>query len=99
MSGGIAHYSRDRVAPVAFHHVGKTVLDFGECFLPGRFDEAAVALDKRHTQPIGVLVQVLERRALRADETPAEDIIRIGADTCHLAVTQLELEAAASFTE
>ena len=38
------------------------------------------AADQRPAQPVGVLVQLLERRALRADEAVAEHVVAVAAD-------------------
>ena len=43
-------------------------------------DELAVAPHERPAQPVGILVQLLQRRALRADEAVAEHVVAVAAD-------------------
>ena len=43
-------------------------------------DERAVALDERAAQPVRVLVELLERRALGADVALAEHVVAVAAD-------------------
>ena len=39
--------------------------------------------DQRHAQPVGVLVELLERDALRAEEAVREHVLGVAADALH----------------
>ena len=77
---GIAEVHGDGVAPVVLDDRRQAALDLGERLVPRRVDELAVAAHQRGAQPVGVLVELLERRSLGADEPVAEHVVTIAAD-------------------
>jgi hypothetical protein len=96
---GVADHRGHRVAPVALDQGRQAALDLGEGLVPGRLDEAAVALDARRAQPIRVFVQFLQRHRLGAQVAGAERVALGAADREHLAAVVLDLEAAAGFAQ
>ena len=67
--------------------------DLGPRFFPGDLNMHAVALSHRDAQTIRVLVQMLKRRALRADEALRKYIIFVAADALNrLATHPVRLE-------
>ena len=91
----VAEVDRDRVASVLLDDRQQEALDLGERLVPrDRMQLAVLATNPRRTQAIGILVQLLERRALRADETAAEDVVTVAPDAADAAVVlHLDLEA------
>ncbi len=83
-----AHVVDRRVAEVEGHGVatvgvpdpGEALLDGGEGLVPAHLPPAVAVLDDRCPQPVRVLVQLLERRALGADEPVAEHIVPVAPD-------------------
>ena len=66
-------------------------------------DGCAVGVDTtaghRLAQPVGILVELLQRRSLRTDETVGEHVGPVAADPLHLLGDDLDLEAAGGLTE
>ena len=58
----------------------EALLDLGEGLVPADLDEDAVPLDQRAAQPVRVLVELLQGRALRADVAVAEHVVAVAAD-------------------
>jgi hypothetical protein len=55
----------------------EAVGDEGERLVPGDRDVPAVALDERRAEPVRILVELLEGRALRTDEAVAEHVVTV----------------------
>ena len=81
---GVAAVHGERVAAVALDHAPDAVSDGLPCLLPRDLHVHAVFLQQRPAQAVGVLVQLLERAALRADEPVAEHVVAVAADAHHL---------------
>lgn len=66
------------------------------CLVPRcRMQPAVVTANHRRVQPVGIFVQLLQRRALGAGEPVAEDVIAITPDATDAAVVfDFDLEAA-----
>ncbi|EGY01891.1 hypothetical protein AZA_07448 [Nitrospirillum viridazoti Y2] len=99
MGGGVADVGGRGVASVGFQQGCQPPLDLGERFFIRRLDKATVTLDQRCAQPVGVLVQVLERHAFGADVAVAENIGVMPPDTGDGAVHQRDLQAAARLAQ
>ncbi len=63
----IAEVDRTGIAAVPFQDREQAGLDHGERLVPVHLHELAVPLDHRPPEPVRVLVEVAERRALRAE--------------------------------
>ena len=55
--------------------------DRGERFVPRHLDELAVSLDHGSAQPVGIVVQMAERRTLRADVAAREHVVTVATDS------------------
>jgi hypothetical protein len=80
-------------------HRRQAAVDLGECLVPGRGLEAPVAPDQRRRDPVGVIVEGRDARALRADEAGAQDVVGVAANLRDAVVLDRQLEAAGRFTE
>jgi hypothetical protein len=73
-------------------------LDLLERLVPADLHELPVPLHERAADPVRVLVELLERGALRADVALAEDVVLVAADAGDLlpfgTVLQRDLETA-----
>ena len=69
MSAGVAEVRADRFAPVFVDHLSETAIDRFPRFVPRHFDVSTISLEQRLAEPVGVFVQLLERRTLRTDVT------------------------------
>ncbi len=58
-------------------------VDLGEGLVPAHLDEGPVPLDHRAAQPVRVLVELAQGRALGADEAVAEHVGPVAADAAH----------------
>jgi len=76
----VADVGADRSATVAIDDARQPALDLAPRVCPGDLDETAVTLDERTTQPVRILVQLLERAAFRTDESLREHVVAITAD-------------------
>src|SRR5581483_5637806 len=75
-------------------------IDLRERLVPARLREGAIALtDERRPDPVGILVELLQRRALRADEALAEDVVFVSPDRDDLIVRERYLEPACRLAE
>jgi len=88
--GRVAEVKSHAVAPVTRLHPREAPLDLGKRLFKGDLFELGgrrvdTAPDDRVAEAVGVFVQVLQARALRADEAPAECVLAIPADSHHLA--------------
>ena len=77
---GIAGIQGERLTTVLLERAGNAVGNHLPCLLPGDLHVRTVALHERHAQTVRVLVQLLQRAALRADVPAAEDIVPVAAD-------------------
>ena len=83
----VADVRRHRVAAVLGLDGRQAAIDLGEGLVPRGGAKAAVGLaDERRAQPVGVVVELAQRRALGAHEAVAEDVLAIAADAGHGAV-------------
>ena len=99
---GVAQIDRHRVPPVLLEDRRQAALDLGEGLVPRRRLQRAggLVLDQRCTQPVGILVQLLEGRALGTDVAAAERVLPVTPDAADGAVVaDLDLEAAGRLTE
>ena len=71
----------------------------GQRLIPTRLDQLAVAADQGDTQPVGIVVQLGEAGALRADEPMAEDVVAVAAGTGDPAVVDGEDQPAGCLAE
>ena len=100
VGGGVADVDADGVAAVLGGDPGQAVADQRPRLLPARGRELAVrAADQRGAEPVGVLVQVLQRHALRAEEAAREHVVAVAADLDDLIAAQGDLQAAGRLAE
>jgi hypothetical protein len=97
--GRVADVDRDGIDAVSLDHRVQAALHLGERLVPGDLVEGVAAPDERGAQAVGVVVQLAERGALRADVALAPHIVLVRADLCDAAVLHGDLEAAHRLTE
>lgn len=97
MRGRIAEHGGDRVRGREQRH--QPALDLGERLVPADRDERAVALDQRRAQPIGIAVQLAERRALGAQEARAQHVGIVTADPDDAIAVDRDVEPAAGLAQ
>ena len=97
--GRIAEHHRDRIAAVRAEDRRQPPLDLGKRLVPRHLDEPPVALHERRAQPIRILVQVAQRRALGTDEPARQHILPAPPDRSHLPIRHPDLEPAARLTQ
>ena len=95
----VAHIGGHGRDAVALQHGLKTPPHLGIRLLPGRLSPAPAIAQQRRAQPIGVVVQLTERRALGTDVAPAPDVGVVGADALHLAALHLHPQPAHGLAE
>jgi hypothetical protein len=95
MRSRIAQHRADRVGARRRDHRRQPPLDFGIGFVPGGFDEAAVALDERRAQAVGIVLQLFQADRLRAQETAREHVLPVAANAHHALLLELDPQAAA----
>ena len=104
---GAAHVVDRRVAEVQGHGVAavgvpdpaQAHLDGGEGLVPGDRTPAVAVLHQRRPEPVRVLVELLERRALGADEPMAEHIVPVAPDPLDRVPLQRDLQPAGRLAE
>ncbi len=74
---------RDTFTAVPLGDTAEPSFDLGPCLGPCRFDVDAVAFDQRHPQSVRILVELLQRRALRTDESLGEHVVHVTPDALH----------------
>ena len=100
MGRRVAEVHRHRLAAVLGVDRAQALVDERERLLPRDLVEAAVrAPQQRRAQAVGVVVQLAERRALRADEAVAEDVVLVAAHARDAVVLDRQLEAAGGLAE
>ena len=99
MSVRISKVHADRVPAVLFLNPVYSVHYFVERFVPGNWHPTITQATHRLFQPIGVIVQVLERRGFRTHVPSAEDVSLIAAYRHDFFAGDLDLQAAHRFTE
>ena len=103
VGGGVAQVGGARAAAVLLEEGQEPALDLLEGLRPGDLDVHAVSLDERATDPVGVLVQLLQGRALRADVALAEHVVLVAPDAGDLLargrVAQGDLQPAAGLAQ
>ncbi len=87
VSRRIAHIGSQRPTSVVGDHRTEPLLDQCPRLVPGCRHVHPVALDHGAAQAVGILVQLLERRPLRADEPLREHIEAVTTDSLHLLTT------------
>jgi hypothetical protein len=76
----VTHVHAERRATVPLNDTLQTSLNSFPGLCPGRDNVLAVAPNHRHPQAIRILVQLLQRRTLRADKPAREHVVHIAAD-------------------
>jgi hypothetical protein len=71
-------------------------LDLVENRCPGGIESSP---HDRFTKTIRILVELFERRSLRADEALREDVVLVSTDALHRTVLDLDLEATGGLAE
>jgi hypothetical protein len=79
--------------------LSETVGNEGEGLVPGGGAVAAVSLDQRGSQPVGILVKLFQGGALRTDEARRERIRHVAPYPANLLVDDLDLQPAGRFAE
>ena len=95
----VAEHHRDRIRPVLGEDRRQSPLDLRERLVPRDLDERTTLLHERRAQPIGIRVQLADRRTLRADEPRARDVLVVPADRRDAISIEGELEAAAGLAQ
>src|SRR5262249_9567137 len=95
----IAEVDADGIATVCAQDRHQPAIDLREHLVPAGGLERAAPADGRRAHPGGVGVELLERRRLRADESPAEGVAVVAPDAHHLAAAGAHLEAAGRLAE
>jgi hypothetical protein len=90
----IADVQRRRVAAAGLEDRPQPLGDDRIGLVPARRHELAVAAHERPAHAVGILVQVLERDSLRAQEAVAEDVVAVAADRGHRVAVEPDLQAA-----
>jgi hypothetical protein len=91
---GVADVHSRRVAPARLEDRAEAFRDHREGLVPAGRQELAAAAHERRAHTVGVLVEVLERDALRAEEAVAEDVVAVAADRGHRVAVERDLQAA-----
>jgi hypothetical protein len=97
--GRVADVDRDCIDAVRLDHPVQAALHLGERFVPGHLVEGVAASDERCAQAVGVVVELAECGALRADVAPAPHIVLVRADLRDASVLHGDLEAAHRLAE
>jgi hypothetical protein len=97
--GGVAEVHGHRVAAVTLLDVGEALGGQVERLVPADLREAVADLLERVAQPVGVVLQLGEGHALRADVAAAERILLVAADLEHPLAVVLDLEPAERLAE
>jgi hypothetical protein len=89
---------------VTLNDASKSSFDLGPRFFPGHLNVDPVAFGHRDTQTIRILVQMLKRRTLRADEALRKYIIFVASDALNRLAThpvglQRDLQSARCLTQ
>ena len=95
----VAEVDPDRRAAVLTDDRAEAFRDDGERLVPRRLGQDAVATDQRPRQPVGVVVEFGEARALRADEALAEHVVVVAAGAGDPAVGDGQRQAAGGLAE
>ncbi len=95
----VAEVDADRIAAVLVEKRTETAIDLREGVIPRDLLEARAGADQRHADPVRILVQRLQRKALRADEPPAEHVIRVTPDPLQRVALERQLEPTAGLTQ
>ena len=91
---GLPRYTPTDVPPWSRTTRTEPFGDDGVGLVPGGFGQRAVATDQRPRQPVGIVVEFGEARALRADEALAEHVVAVAAGAGHPAVVDRQRQAA-----
>ena len=95
----VAGVHRHRLPPVLGDQRRQPPLDLGERLVPAHLDQLAVAPHERPPQPVRVVVQRPERRALRADEPVREHVGVVAAHPGHPVALDRHRQAAGRFAQ
>jgi hypothetical protein len=79
----ITQVHTDGAATVLLDYAHEPAFNFCPRFTPCHFNMLAIALDHWFAKSVWVFVQLLQRAALRADETFTEHIITVASDSSH----------------
>ncbi len=95
----VAEIHPDRRSAVLAYDRAEAVGDGGERLVPGGFGQHAVASDQWPRQSVGVVVELGEARAFRADETVAEHVVAVAAGAGEPAVVDRQGQAAGGLAQ
>ncbi len=95
----VAEIDRQRVGTVPLTDRGESRVDRLERLVPRDLVERVAAAHQRLTDPIRIGFELLQRRALRAQETVTEDVVAIAAHERDRAPVEMELEPARRLTQ
>ncbi len=96
---GIAEVHPHRCAAVVADRGAEAVGHRGERLFPRRLGQHAIPTNQRRTQPVGVVVEFSEARALRTDESGGEHVVAVAARSGDVAVLDGQRQAARGFAE
>ena len=77
----VAQVHTDSAATMLLDHAHEPALNRCPRFIPRHFNVFAIALDHRFAKTVWVFVQLLQRAALRANETFTKHIIAVASDS------------------
>ena len=95
----IADHQAARSVAVLGSEGHESPLDLGEGLVEAHLFEHAVAPHERTPEPVGVVVEVLECRTLRAEEAVAAHVVAVAADPHDTVAVEGDLDAAPGFAQ
>jgi hypothetical protein len=95
----ISEVDPDRIPAVLFLNLLDAIHDFGKRFVPGDRLPTIPHASYRLLQAVGVVVEVFQRRGLRANVTSAEDVSFVAAYRHDFFAVDLDLDSAHRFAE
>ena len=96
---GLPRYTPTDFPPCSPTTAAEAFGDRGEGLVPGGLGQRAVAADQGPRQSVGVVVELGEARALRADETLAEHVVAVAAGAGEPAVGDRQRQAAGGLAQ
>ena len=96
---GLPRYTADRRAAVLTKTAPSRSATASKASSQRGLGQLAVAADQRPRQPVGIVVELGEAGALRADEPLAEDVVAVAAGAGHPAVLDGERQAAGGLAQ
>ncbi len=77
----VAQVHTDSASTVLLNHAHEPALNCCPRFVPCHFDMLAIALDHWFAKTVWVFVQLLQRAALRANETFTKHVVAVASDS------------------